>query len=677
MEDRAAQIFDNAMIVKILQMFPFYYNQRVKMSPKEYYDKMVKNDIGRVDLDGICPYTGEDDEGNLLYPSDEAIKEWFDQKAKPVPWSQEIMFAGRPFECMKPTIDLLMKIEKMLAFLVESGFTPERLQFLVPMSRMQGTNDEKAQMRHVISNFLARLLKGAFPDKKHYAYFRHVNEGFEEVIHFTPLIVYFAHRVKERSDEVLITAKQSGVILPPDFQAKIDFTMSYASAEAARGKHHRLTNVARNLEQTVVKAAIGDMGDTAAAKMGRAAAEAAAKAPPRVETPKSYAPQHPPPSIARNKRSLALDLRQPEGRQLLRQLAGHADVLVENFKPGTLERWDMAPETLRQQNPGLIVARVSGYGQTGPKSTEPGFASVCEGVGGFRFVNGVPGDAPVRPNLSMGDTLAGMNAVLGILLALLKKDAKPSLHPRLTFFFPRHPWPPGSAGCEHRLQMASEVWSCFEAFRKPSLPRVDKGCPLHLSLAKLGHDEEDVTEVLCNPFIKQEHLSKHVDDLPNLLAQLAAFDDDPAVEATLEVVSVFAYGTLRGDFGLEGDKWGILKKSNATWQKAFVQGFQLYQDPRLTYPFAVKTGRAMDIIVGTVISWPSADVARENIANCNQVEGFKPSEPEVGVYRRSVVSVLPMEPGPVTKALIYHQSWPAEMLEAAMVFPDGDWLKRI
>eukprot|EP00435_Cladocopium_sp_Y103_P006984 s2532_g2.t1 len=119
------------------------------------------------------------------------------------------MFAGRPFECMKPTIDLLVKIEKMLEFLVEAGFNPERLQFLVPMSKMRGTNEEKAQMRHVISNFLARLLKGTFPDKKHYAYFRHVDEGFEEVIHFTPLIVYLAHRIKERSDEVLITARQS------------------------------------------------------------------------------------------------------------------------------------------------------------------------------------------------------------------------------------------------------------------------------------------------------------------------------------------------------------------------------------------------------------------------------------------------------------------------------------
>eukprot|EP00435_Cladocopium_sp_Y103_P032170 s3107_g8.t1 len=81
MEERAAQIFDNALMAKILQMFPFYYNQRVVMSPKEYYDKMVKNEIGRVDLDGICPYTGEDDEGNLKYPPDEAIREWFDQKA--------------------------------------------------------------------------------------------------------------------------------------------------------------------------------------------------------------------------------------------------------------------------------------------------------------------------------------------------------------------------------------------------------------------------------------------------------------------------------------------------------------------------------------------------------------------------------------------------------------------
>eukprot|EP00435_Cladocopium_sp_Y103_P030070 s2333_g7.t1 len=205
------------------------------------------------------------------------------------------MFAGRPFNCVKPTIDLLVQMEKMMEFLVEAGFTPDRLQLLVPMSRMQGSNEEKAQMRTVISSFLGRLLKGTFPDKKHYAYFRNMDEGFEDVIHFTPLIVYLVHRMKERSEELLITARQSGVTLPQDFQAKIDFTMSYASAEAARGKNYRIANIARNLEENVVKAAIGDVGDTEAARKGKAAA---AKAAPHMETPKSYAPQPPPPNPA-------------------------------------------------------------------------------------------------------------------------------------------------------------------------------------------------------------------------------------------------------------------------------------------------------------------------------------------------------------------------------------------
>ena len=109
-------------------------------------------------------------------------------------------------------------------------------------------------------------------------------------------------------------------------------------------------------------------------------------------------------SIGRNKRSVALDLRTSEGRDLLKQLAQRVDVVVENFKPGTLEKWGLAPEKLREQNPNLIVARLSGYGQTGPKASLPGFASVCEGVGGFRYINGFPGGVPVRPNLSLGDT---------------------------------------------------------------------------------------------------------------------------------------------------------------------------------------------------------------------------------------------------------------------------------
>lgn len=123
-------------------------------------------------------------------------------------------------------------------------------------------------------------------------------------------------------------------------------------------------------------------------------------------------------SIGRNKKSVTVDLRTDEGRNLIRRLAQRCDVLVENFRPGTLERWGIAPQVLRGDNPGLIVSRISGYGQTGPLAERPGYASVCEGFGGFRYVNGFPGQPPVRPNLSMGDTLAALHAVIGILLAL-------------------------------------------------------------------------------------------------------------------------------------------------------------------------------------------------------------------------------------------------------------------
>jgi len=123
-------------------------------------------------------------------------------------------------------------------------------------------------------------------------------------------------------------------------------------------------------------------------------------------------------SLGRNKKSVTLDLSTEQGRAVARALAAKCDVLIENFRPGTLEKWGMGPAELKQLNPELIVARVSGYGQTGPYAAQPGFASVCEGFGGFRHVNGFPDRPPVRPNISMGDTLAGLHAVLGILLSL-------------------------------------------------------------------------------------------------------------------------------------------------------------------------------------------------------------------------------------------------------------------
>jgi crotonobetainyl-CoA:carnitine CoA-transferase CaiB-like acyl-CoA transferase len=124
-------------------------------------------------------------------------------------------------------------------------------------------------------------------------------------------------------------------------------------------------------------------------------------------------------SLARNKKSVAVDLQKDEGRALIKQLATNSDVLIENFKPGTMEKWGLGPNHLKPNQPNLIYSRVSGYGQTGPYAARPGFASVCEAIGGLRHINGFADRPPVRPNLSLGDTLAGLHAVIGILLALV------------------------------------------------------------------------------------------------------------------------------------------------------------------------------------------------------------------------------------------------------------------
>ena len=126
---------------------------------------------------------------------------------------------------------------------------------------------------------------------------------------------------------------------------------------------------------------------------------------------------------SRNKRSLALDLRTPEGQQVVRQLAGEADVLIENFRPGALEGWQLAPADLLAANPRLIVLRISGFGQTGPYAARPGFGVLGEAMGGLRHLTGEPGRVPVRVGVSIGDTLAALHGVIGILLALQHRHA--------------------------------------------------------------------------------------------------------------------------------------------------------------------------------------------------------------------------------------------------------------
>ncbi|MEH6616649.1 MAG: CaiB/BaiF CoA-transferase family protein [Porticoccus sp.] len=128
-------------------------------------------------------------------------------------------------------------------------------------------------------------------------------------------------------------------------------------------------------------------------------------------------------SLGRNKKCITLDLKTEKGRDLAGQLIDGADVLIENFRPGVMEKWGLGPERFKQTNPGLVYTRISGYGQTGPYAHKPGFASVCEGISGFRYVNGFKNEAPVRPNLSIGDSIAGLHAAFGVALALLSRQS--------------------------------------------------------------------------------------------------------------------------------------------------------------------------------------------------------------------------------------------------------------
>ena len=130
-------------------------------------------------------------------------------------------------------------------------------------------------------------------------------------------------------------------------------------------------------------------------------------------------------SLGRNKKCITADLRSEEGRELVGRLAGKCQVLIENFRPGVMEKWALGPADLWLENPQLVYARISGYGQDGPYASKPGFASVCEGVGGLRYVNGIPGEAPMRPNLSLGDTVAGLHTALGIVMACLYQARNP------------------------------------------------------------------------------------------------------------------------------------------------------------------------------------------------------------------------------------------------------------
>ena len=128
-------------------------------------------------------------------------------------------------------------------------------------------------------------------------------------------------------------------------------------------------------------------------------------------------------SQSRNKKSLTLNLKDPDAQQVLKRLVSDADVLIENFRPGTLEKWNLGWEALASVNPKLVMLRVSGYGQSGPYASKPGFAAIAEAIGGLRYLIGYPDRAPVRTGVSIGDTLASLYGVIGSLIALRHAEA--------------------------------------------------------------------------------------------------------------------------------------------------------------------------------------------------------------------------------------------------------------
>jgi formyl-CoA transferase len=121
---------------------------------------------------------------------------------------------------------------------------------------------------------------------------------------------------------------------------------------------------------------------------------------------------------ARNKKSVAVNLKDPDGQEVVRRLVAGADILVENFRPGALEKWGLGYEALSRDNPRLIMVRLSGFGQTGPYKDRPGFGAIGESMGGMRYITGYPDRAPVRVGISIGDSLAAMFGVIGALMAL-------------------------------------------------------------------------------------------------------------------------------------------------------------------------------------------------------------------------------------------------------------------
>jgi formyl-CoA transferase len=276
---------------------------------------------------------------------------------------------------------------------------------------------------------------------------------------------------------------------------------------------------------------------------------------------------------ARNKRCVTLDLRSERGQEMLLELVEVADVVIENFRPGTLERWNLGWEHLRQRNPGLVLARVSGFGQTGPHATRPGYASAAEAVGGLRFINGHPGEAPPRMAVSLGDSLGGLFAAQGILAALLHRDRT------------GHGQVVDVALTEACLALTESIIPEFDKLgriRRPGGTRLEGIAPSNLFRTSderwiiVAANQDTVFRRLCGAmgapelavdprFIDHESRGEHQDAIEAIVADWVA--DRPAAEATAALESA---GVVVGAIHDAAD---IVKDPQFLARNALVQHF--------------------------------------------------------------------------------------------------------
>ena len=253
------------------------------------------------------------------------------------------------------------------------------------------------------------------------------------------------------------------------------------------------------------------------------------------------------PLMSRNKRLISLDLRQTEGQGLCRRLAARCDVLVENFRPGTLERWGLGPDQLLELHPGLVIARVSGYGQTGPYAHRAGFASASEAASGLRYVNGYPGQVPPRPGVSLGDSLGGVFAVQGILMALYDRDVHGGSGQVVDVSI--------TESCFAMLDSIVPEYAKLGKVRQPGGSRIGSAVPSNVYRSRDGKqmviaaNADTLFSRLCTAIGRPElgddprfstfwARFEHVDELDEIIARWAAEHDASEIDSLLDRAGV-------------------------------------------------------------------------------------------------------------------------------------------